>query len=214
MIFADRYLLLIALLTVLLNIVNTSGEYLFGRYVVEAADGRTARAGGERPASSSSAAPTAACSATSTCSASSCRCSWSRGCSSSLASASRCSSTRLVALAGYLMMLRAPSITTMGYAEDRRQQPRLLARQHDQAGAVAADQPRSQVQGQAGRRFVLRAAGDVVQAGLVFIGERLALAVPAFALINVVLVGGWLGVVTLLNRQLRVKAEQAGESQL
>ena len=31
----DRYLLLIAMLTVLLNVVNTSGEYLFGRYVVE-----------------------------------------------------------------------------------------------------------------------------------------------------------------------------------
>ena len=33
----DRYLMLIALLTVLLNVVNTSGEYLFGRYVVEQA---------------------------------------------------------------------------------------------------------------------------------------------------------------------------------
>ena len=30
--------MLIALLTVLLNIVNTSGEYLFGRYVVEQAN--------------------------------------------------------------------------------------------------------------------------------------------------------------------------------
>ena len=29
--------MLIALLTVLLNVVNTSGEYLFGRYVVEQA---------------------------------------------------------------------------------------------------------------------------------------------------------------------------------
>ena len=37
MIRTDRYLMLIALLTVLLNVVNTSGEYLFGRYVVEQA---------------------------------------------------------------------------------------------------------------------------------------------------------------------------------
>ena len=37
LIFKDHYLLLIALLTVVLNIVNTSGEYLFGRYVVETA---------------------------------------------------------------------------------------------------------------------------------------------------------------------------------
>ena len=44
-------------------------------------------------------------------------------------------------------------------AEDRRQRPRLLARQHDEAGAVAADEPRSQVQSQAGGRFVLRPRG-------------------------------------------------------
>src|SRR6476619_681242 len=37
MILSDRYLMLIALLTVLLNVVNTSGEYLFGRYVVDTA---------------------------------------------------------------------------------------------------------------------------------------------------------------------------------
>src|SRR5262245_5982225 len=38
MILADRYLLLIAALVLLLNLVNTSGEYLFGRYVVAAAN--------------------------------------------------------------------------------------------------------------------------------------------------------------------------------
>ena len=43
MIFADRYLMLIALLAVLINVVNTMGEYLFGRYVVEAALARPAR---------------------------------------------------------------------------------------------------------------------------------------------------------------------------
>ena len=56
--------MLIAVLTVLLNVVNTSGEYLFGRYVVETANAiygtapRTRRRG-----RSSSARPTAACSA-------------------------------------------------------------------------------------------------------------------------------------------------------
>ena len=38
LILSDRYLTLIAVLTVLLNVVNTSGEYLFGRYVVETAN--------------------------------------------------------------------------------------------------------------------------------------------------------------------------------
>src|SRR5436190_18015173 len=38
MIFQDRYLMAIAALAVILNVVNTSGEYLFGRYVVEMAN--------------------------------------------------------------------------------------------------------------------------------------------------------------------------------
>jgi AAA family ATP:ADP antiporter len=42
--------------------------------------------------------------------------------------------------------------------------------------------------------------GDVVQAGIVFAGERLAFAVPAFASVNVVLAAAWLGVVVLINR--------------
>jgi hypothetical protein len=37
MLFTDRYLMLIALLTIVLNIVNTSGEYIFGRFVVDTA---------------------------------------------------------------------------------------------------------------------------------------------------------------------------------
>jgi hypothetical protein len=56
--------------------------------------------------------------------------------------------------------------------------------------------------------------GDVVQAALVFAGERLALTVPAFARVNIVLAGIWLGIVVLLNRQLRAKAAQTGRSEL
>ena len=36
-------------------------------------------------------------------------------------------------------------------------------------------------------------AGDVLSAGIVFAGERLALAVPAFAAVTLVLAGAWLG---------------------
>ena len=45
-----------------------------------------------------------------------------------------------------------------------------------------------------------------MQAGLVFLGEPLVFAVPTFAAVTIAVVGGWLGVVTLLNRQLRAKA--------
>ena len=51
-------------------------------------------------------------------------------------------------------------------------------------------------------------AGDVLQAGIVFIGERLPFAVPAFAAINLVLVGGWL-VVAMINRSTTQKAPSA-----
>ena len=49
---------------------------------------------------------------------------------------------------------------------------------------------------------------------LTFLGERLVFAVPTFAAVSIALVGGWLGVVTLLNRQVRAKAVQAGTQQL
>ncbi len=52
-------------------------------------------------------------------------------------------------------------------------------------------------------------AGDVIQAGIVFGGERLALGVPSFAALNIVLTGFWLGVVAMLNVSLARKA--AGE---
>ena len=50
--FADRYLLLIALLVLVFNWVNTTGEYLLGRTVAEAAarGGRRRPAGGLTPA--------------------------------------------------------------------------------------------------------------------------------------------------------------------
>ena len=206
----DRYLMLIAMLTVLLNVVNTSGEYLFGRYVVEQANrARTARApktaaARERvhrrdlqPSVQHREPASGSC----------CRCSSSRACSSSSASAGRCSSIRSWRCMGYLLMLRAPSLQLMAVAEGRGQQPRLLPGQHHEAGAVAADQPRGQVQGEAGGGLVLRARRRRRPGAVVFAGERLALAVPAFAAINVVLVGAWLVVAGLLNLSLRRKAE-------
>ena len=79
----------------LLNVVNTSGEYLFGRYVVEQATHCTALARKQRRrASASSAKSTAGFSAPSTSSVFCCRCSSCHACSSSSASAERSSSTR------------------------------------------------------------------------------------------------------------------------
>ena len=69
-----------------------------------------------------------------------------------------------------------------------------IARDARALGFLRGDQPAEQL-------------GDLAVAGLVFTGERLAFAVPAFASINVVLAGAWLGVVVLLNRQMRQGAQ-------
>src|SRR6185437_12357585 len=54
--------------------------------------------------------------------------------------------------------------------------------------------------------FCMR-AGDVVQAGIVYVGEQAAMAVPAFAAVNVVLTAGWLMVASGLNRRLKSQAK-------
>ena len=46
-------------------------------------------------------------------------------------------------------------------------------------------------------------AGDVLQAGIVFMGQRLAFTVPMFAWLNIALALGWIAVVTLLNPAYR-----------
>jgi ATP:ADP antiporter, AAA family len=214
MIFADRYLMLIALLAVLINVVNTTGEYLFGRYVVEAAQlahpGEAATAAREQFIG---------------------------------AAYSRLFSTvnlvgfllqmfvvsrifkflgvgkslfihPIVALAGYLMMLRAPSIGTMGmFKVADNSLDYSLGNTTKQALWLPTSREAKYKAKQAVDSFFVR-MGDVLQAALVFIGERMAFAVPAFAAVVLVLVGAWLGVVALLNRQLRAKADHAGTRQL
>ena len=56
--------------------------------------------------------------------------------------------------------------------------------------------------------------GDVASAGVVFVGERLALAIPVFASINVLLTVAWIGVVVLLNHTLRRKAAETQSEHL
>ena len=213
LIFADRYLTLIACLTILLNIVNTSGEYLFGRYVVQIANA-THGAGPE---------------------GASARAAYIGGMYSHLFSTVNLVGFLLqmfvvsrlfkflglgktlfihplVALSGYLMMLRAPSITAMTYLKIADNSiDYSLGNTTKQALWLPTSREAKYKAKQAVDSFFVR-TGDVIQAGLVFMGERLAFAVPAFATVNVALAGAWLGVVVLLNRQMRVKAKTpAGE---
>jgi ATP:ADP antiporter, AAA family len=202
----DRYLMLIAVLTVLLNVVNTSGEYLFGRYVVEQAQtiygtGAESAAARERFVGET----------------------YSRlfstvnllGFLLQMFVVSRVFKFLgvgrslfihpVVALCGYLMMLRAPSVQLMGLLKVADNSiDYSLGNTTKQALWLPTSREAKYKAKQAVDSFFVR-AGDVIQAGIVFTGERLLLTVPAFAAINLVLVGGWLAVAGMLNASLAEK---------
>jgi AAA family ATP:ADP antiporter len=214
LIFKDRYLSLIAMLMVLLNVVNTTGEYLFGRYVVETAQalhGTGAEADIARQAFIG-------------------------------ATYSRLFSTvnlagfllqmfvvsrvfkKLgvgrslfihpgIAMTGYLVMALAPSLGMMRWLKVADNAiDYSLGNTTKQALWLPTSREAKYKAKQAVDSFFVR-TGDVVQAMLVWVGERLALAVPAFAVVNLALVGLWLGVVVRLNRQLGATTD-TGEPQL
>jgi AAA family ATP:ADP antiporter len=198
---SDRYLTLIAALALLVNVVNTSGEYLFGRYVVEQSfvlfpgDGAAAEAARSRFVGETY---------------------------SQLFSTVNLLGFLLqtfvvsrlfkwigvgrslfihpiVALAGYLLMLRAPSLQVIGVLKVADNSlDYSLGNTTRQALWLPTSREAKYKAKQAVDSFFVR-AGDVTQAGIVFAGERLAFTVPAFAAINVVLAGGWLIVVGLLT---------------
>ena len=90
----------------------------------------------------------------------------------------------LVALAGYLMMLRAPSITAMGlFKVADNSLDYSLGNTTKQALWLPTSREAKYKAKQAVDSFFVR-MGDVMQAVLVFLGERLAFAVPAFAAVT------------------------------
>jgi AAA family ATP:ADP antiporter len=203
----DRYLMLIAVLTVLLNVVNTSGEYLFGRYVVEQANALHAGNDAARQAFIGETYSQLY--------------KWVNlaGFVLQMFVVSRVFKYLgigkalfihpFVALLGYLLMLRAPSLTAMFYLKVADNSiDYSLGSTTKQALWLPTSREAKYKAKQAVDSFFVR-MGDVVQAGVVFVGERLAFAVPAFAAVNVVLVGLWLAVAALLNLNLRRKAEAA-----
>jgi AAA family ATP:ADP antiporter len=207
LIFSDRYLMLIAVLTVLLNVVNTSGEYLFGRYVVDTANtmygtGSEAAAQRERFIGTTY---SQLFGAVNLC-----------GFLLQMFVVSRIFRYLgvgkslfihpIVAGVGYLLLLRAPSITAMRWLKVADNSiDYSLGNTTKQALWLPTSREAKYKAKQAVDSFFMR-AGDVVQAGIVFSGERLAMAVPGFAALNIVLVAAWLSVVAMINVNLRRKA--------
>ncbi len=204
MILSDRYLALIALLVILLNVVNTSGEYLFGRYVVQAANDAFGTGPAGQAAREQFIGQT-----------------YSRffgtvnliGLLLQLFVVSRLFKFLgvarslfvhpVVALGGYLMMLSVPSFEAIRFFKIADNSlDYSLGNTTKQALWLPTSREAKYKAKQAVDSFCMR-AGDVLQAGVVFAGERIALPVPGFAAVNVVLALAWIGTVVGLNAARR-----------
>jgi AAA family ATP:ADP antiporter len=202
----DRYLMLIAALMVLLNVVNTSGEYLFGRYVVEQSEllygaGAASAAARERFVGETYSKLFSTVNLV--------------GFLLQMFVVSRVFKFLgvgkslfvhpAVAVFGYLMFLRAPSVQLMGILKIADNSlDYSLGNTTKQALWLPTSREAKYKAKQAVDSFFVR-MGDVASAGLVWTGERLVLSVPAFATIVLALAGGWLAIVAMLNAQLARK---------
>jgi AAA family ATP:ADP antiporter len=188
----DRYLLLITVLVVILNLANTTGEYLLGRFVVGEATARL----GDSAASLGD------------------RQKFVGGFYGDFFSYVNLASLLLqmfavsriirllgvagamfvhpaVAFLGYLSVVRAPVLAVAGVAKFFDNTiDYSLGKTAQQALWLPTSREAKYKAKQAVDAFFMR-AGDVLAAGLVFMGERLAFAVPTFAAVNVALAVAW-----------------------
>jgi ATP:ADP antiporter, AAA family len=207
----QRYLRLIALMVVFLNIVNTSGEYLFGRFIVEAAVGMY----GDGPESLAA------------------RQQFLGGMYGTLFSYVNLLGFLLqllvvsrvlkyfgtgrallihpiVALTGYLAMLVSPSVQTMAWLKVFDNSiDYSLGNTARQALWLPTSREAKYKAKQAVDSFFMR-TGDVLQAGIVYAGERLAFTVSAFAGINIMLALGWIAIVLALHPAYRAQVVACG----
>jgi AAA family ATP:ADP antiporter len=215
MLFSDRYLMLIGVLVLLLNLVNTSGEYLFGRYVVNTANAMYG-AGPESAAAREQFIGQTYSSFFSYVNL--------IGFLLQLFVVSRVFKFLgvarsllihpIVALVGYAGMLRAPSfefIRWLKIADNSLDYS--LGNTTKQALWLPTSRDAKYKAKQAVDAFCMR-AGDVLTAGVVYTGELASLSIPVFAALNVVFVLGWLATVRGLNRKLRARALEAGRAEM
>jgi len=197
----DRYLLLLAALTFLLNVVNTSGEYLFGRYIVEQAQmlvpgaDAAAQAARERFVGET----------------------YSRffgvvnlvGFLLQTFAVSRLFAWigvgrslfihPLIALGGYMLMLRSPSLGLIGAVKVADNSVNYsIGNTARQALWLPTSREAKYQAKQAIDSFFVR-AGDVAVAVLVLAGDRLGFSTATFAAVNLAMTCAWLAVAALLT---------------
>jgi ATP:ADP antiporter, AAA family len=212
---SDPYLMLIGALVLLLNVVNTSGEYLFGRYVVETANamygtGVQGEADRQRFIGEVYGSYFGYINLI--------------GFLLQAFVVSRAFKFLgvgralfvhpTIALASYVLMLRAPSFEAIRLLKIADNSVNYsLGNTAMQALWLPTSRETKYKAKQAVDSFCMR-AGDVLQAGVVYAGELTALTVSGFAAVNVVFALGWLVVVSGLRDRLRSRARTGGKSEL
>jgi ATP:ADP antiporter, AAA family len=211
MVISDRYLTLMALLVLLLNVVNSSGEYLFGRYVVNTAvqtfgDGAANAAARGEFISETYSSYYGAVNLV--------------GFLLQMFVVSRVFKFLgvgralfihpIVALVGYVGMLFAPSfgfIRWLKIADNSIDYS--LGNTTKQALWLPTSREAKYKAKQAVDSFFQR-AGDVLQAVVVYSGELTSLGIAGFAAVNLAFVCGWFGVAGGLRRRLSARAVASG----
>ena len=201
MIAKDRYLFLIAAMMLILNVVNTTGEYLFGRYVVEQANAMYAGVDAAAVAARERFVGETYSRLYSTVNL--------LGFLLQMFAVARVFKWLgvsralfihpIVALMGYLLMWRGPSLQLLAAVKVADNSLNYsLGNTTRQVLWLPTSREAKYKARQAIDSFFVR-TGDVASAGVVYAGERLAFTVPAFSVVIIVMTAAWLAVVAMLT---------------
>jgi len=200
----DRYLMLIAALMVLLNIVNTSGEFLLGKFVVAEAARQTA---------------TAAAQATFIGEFYGNFFTWVNAAGLLLQTFAVSRIFRYIgvrgalfilpciAFAGYSFLLFLPVLAVVRWAKILENSTDYSVQNTTRQALFLPTSREAKYKVKAAIDTFFMRTGDVLQAGVVFLGTAAGLGIPGFAAINLVLTMGWLGIAAALAREHKRRTE-------
>jgi AAA family ATP:ADP antiporter len=201
----DRYLILIAVLTVLLNIVNTSGEFLLGKFVVSEA----AREVGNNPAAQASFIGqfyghffT-----------------WVNGVGLALQMFGVSRIFRYIgvrgalfilpciAFAGYSFLLFLPVLGVVRVAKILENSTDYSVQNTTRQALFLITSREAKYKAKAAIDTLFMRTGDVLQAGIVFLGTAAGFGIQGFAVVNLILTAVWLWTAAGLSKEHRRRTE-------
>ena len=207
LVFKDRYLFWIAVLIVLLNVVNTTGNYLLNT-LARAGGGRHGSARIRRRSSrpvSSSPRSRARLARRSTCSAFCCSSSSRRASFDSWASAARSSSFPSLALINYSIIAVAPILAVVRIGKILENSTDYSIQNTLRQALFLPTSREAKYKAKAAIDTFFTRGGDVVSAGFVALGQAIGLPTAGFAGLNVALTGVWLWVAGQIAKEHRKK---------